>query len=495
MKFKYLITLAIGILLGICTFAQQRQITLDLQRVIAMASDSSLTAFRNKNMYLASYWTYRSYKAERLPSLALNLTPANYYRSLVSRYDSYSDMDVYRSQRSYSASGALSLSQNFDPLGGTFYVETSLDYLRYFGATTSTQFSAVPVIIGYRHSMFGYNEFKWDKKIEPMKFEKAKLEYLYNTESLASLAVSYFFSLAQAQSQYELAKEQAASCDSLLVIGERKYKLAAITKSDLLSLRLDVVNARNAISSAEVDMERASLALTSFLGIDRNSEIHIVLPGTPTPLSIDAKLALEMMHKNSYMILEKMQNVSEAERQLDMVKKSTRFNASVNASVGFNQQAEKIGDAYSNPTRKDIVSLSFTIPILDWGVGRGMRNNATNNLNVAKIDAQQKIMELEQDVIVTIDELRSRYNLIASAEEALILAEQVYKENKIRFSNGTCDITTLSQSQQRLLNAQNGYIDSMRNYWVCYYDLRKQTLYDFQMNISLSDIFDFNNLQ
>ena len=190
MKFKYLITLAIGILLGICTFAQQRQITLDLQRVIAMASDSSLTAFRNKNMYLASYWTYRSYKAERLPSLALNLTPANYYRSLVSRYDSYSDMDVYRSQRSYSASGALSLSQNFDPLGGTFYVETSLDYLRYFGATTSTQFSAVPVIIGYRHSMFGYNEFKWDKKIEPMKFEKAKLEYLYNTESLASLAVS-----------------------------------------------------------------------------------------------------------------------------------------------------------------------------------------------------------------------------------------------------------------------------------------------------------------
>lgn len=477
------------------SLAQNQHITLDLQRVIAMASDSSLTAFRNKNMYLADYWNYRSFKAQRKPSLTLNLNPATYNRSLISRYDSNSDMDVYREQRSYSASGALSLTQNFDPIGGSFFVETSLDYLRYFGASTYNQFSSVPFIVGYRHNMLGFNEFKWDKKIEPMKYEKAKLEFLYNTEGIASYAVNYFFALAQAQSQYKLAKEQAASCDSLLVIGERKYKIAAITKSDLLSLRLDVVNARNSITTAEVAMKRASLNLTSFLGIDRNTDIDIILPGRPSPISIDPNMALQMMHKNSYLILEKMQTVTEAEKQLDRVRKSTRFNATVNASVGFNQQAEKLGDSYSDPMRKDVIAVSLTIPLLDWGVGRGMRNNATNNLNVAKIDAQQKIMELEQDVIVTIDELQSRVNLIESAEEALILAEQVYKENTARFLNGTCDITALSQSQQRLLNAQNGYLESMRNYWVCYYDLRKQTLYDFQINESLSDIFDFNNLR
>lgn len=475
--------------------AQSRLLTLDLQRVIEMATDSSLTAFRNKNMYLADYWSYRSYKAERLPSLALNLTPATYNRSLVSRYDSNADMDVYREQRSYSASGSLVISQNFDPLGGTFFVQTSLDYLRNFGDATYNQFSAVPVVVGYRHNMFGFNEFKWDKKIEPMKFEKAKLEYLYNTESIASMAVGYFFSLAQAQSQYKLAKEQAASCDSLYVIGQRKYKIAAITKSDLLSLQLDVVNARNSVASAEVGMKRATLVLTSFLGIDRNTEIDLVLPGRPSAMNVDINNALQMMHKNSYMILEKMQNVAEAEKQLDRVKKSTRFNAMVNASVGFNQQAEEIKNAFDDPMRKDVVSVSLTIPLLDWGVGRGQRNNATNNLNVARIDAQQKIMELEQDVIVTIDELKSRVDLMSSAEEALVLAEQVYKENKIRFLNGTCDITALSQSQQRLLTAQNGYIESMYNYWSCYYDLRKQTLYDFQMNVSLSDMFDFNNMR
>ena len=40
--------------------AAQQQITLDLKRTIALANDSSLEAFRTKNMYLAGYWEYRT---------------------------------------------------------------------------------------------------------------------------------------------------------------------------------------------------------------------------------------------------------------------------------------------------------------------------------------------------------------------------------------------------------------------------------------------------
>ncbi len=65
----------------------QRSMVLDLQQTIAIANDSSLEAFRTKNMYLSSYWEYRSYRANRLPSLTLNLTPAQYYRDITRRYD------------------------------------------------------------------------------------------------------------------------------------------------------------------------------------------------------------------------------------------------------------------------------------------------------------------------------------------------------------------------------------------------------------------------
>ena len=73
-----------------------------------------------------------------------------------------------------------------------------------------------------------------------------------------------------------------------------------------------------------------------------------------------------------------------------------------------------------------------------------------------------------------------------SNEESLRLAKAVYEQNILNFQNGSCDITTLSSSQTRLLNAQNQYITSMRDYWSCYYEIRSQTLFDFITNSPLN---------
>lgn len=470
----------------IAATASSQELTLTLPQVIELAKDSSLTAFRYKNMYLASYWNFRTFKANRLPSLSLDIEPIVYNRQLVARYDSENDIDIYRQQKSYSASAGLTLTQNFDPLGGTFYVSTSLDYLRGFGDKTFNQYTAVPFIIGYRHNSFGYNQFKWDRKIEPMKFEKAKQEYLYNTELIAIQAVQYFFQLALSQAQYENAVAQKAKCDSLLIIGQMKFKIASITKSDLMTLQLDVLNAQNSIATAEVNVRRNMLRLTSFLGLDRNIKLSLVLPDNPPEISIDLDRAINLMHQNNYMILEKMQSVSEAEMNLDRIRKSNRLSAGVSASVGYNQEAEKLPDAYKNPMRRDVVSVSISVPLLDWGVRKGQKNQAANTLDIAKIEQAQKMDELEQNVINSIGELQTRYALLTTAVEALTLARDVYDQNVLNFQNGSCDITTLSASQSRLQSAQNQYITTMSDYWSCYYDIRSQTLFDFINNSPLN---------
>ena len=462
------------------------QLRLSLDDVIALAKDSSLTAFRYKNMYLANYWNFKSFKAQRLPSLTLDVQPVVYNRQLVSRYDSENDIDIYRQQKSYAASAGLTLTQNFDPLGGTFYVTTSLDYLRGFGDNTFNQYTAVPFIIGYRHNSFGFNQFKWDRKIEPLKFEKAKLEYLYNTELIAIQAVQYFFQLALSQAQYDNAVIQKDKCDSLYLIGQLKYNIASITKSDLMTLELDVLNAQNSIATAQVAVRRDMLRLTSYLGLDRNTQLQLILPEKPPNIAINYNAAIEMMHKNSYMILEKMQSVSEAEMNLDRIRKSNRVSAGISASVGYNQEAEELKDAYRDPMRRDVISVSISVPLVDWGVRKGQKNQAANALDIAKIDQAQKMDELEQNVINTVAEFNTRYDLLITAEESLRLAKAVYEQNILNFQNGSCDITTLSSSQTRLLNAQNQYITSMRDYWSCYYEIRSQTLFDFITNSPLN---------
>ena len=127
---------ALCVLCGESQLRAQKHLVLDLNRTISLANDSSLESFRTQNMYLSGYWEYRTYRANRLPSLTLDVTPAQYNRDITKRYDSGQDLDVYRTQQSYYAYGGLSVKQNFDLTGGTFYLESNLAYMRNFGGNT-----------------------------------------------------------------------------------------------------------------------------------------------------------------------------------------------------------------------------------------------------------------------------------------------------------------------------------------------------------------------
>ncbi len=492
MKLRIIEILLLSALLGTGGHAQTA-LKLDLEKTITMANDSSLLAFRYQNMYLSGYWEYRSYKAARLPSLTLNTTPAQYYRSITRRYDSQQNIDVYREQQMFSAGAGLSLSQNFDLLGGTFYVDTQLDYMYNFGDSKSSQFSTVPFRIGYQQDLLGYNAFRWDRKIEPLKFEKVKKQYLYNAESVSEEAVNYFFALAMAQADYKLAQDNVATADTLYAIGEQRKKIASISQADLVTLKLDKVNARNTLKNAEISRKRAMSALATFLNMDRNSYIEIDLPSRPRYIDVPADMAMTLARENNPTYLEQRQNVLEAERDVDRTKKESRFNASFNASVGFNQVADNIGDAYRDLLQQDLVSFSISVPLIDWGVRKGKYNMAKNNLNVVKIAARQEEISLEEDVMMTVSDFNVQQDMIASAEEALDLAEMAYDQTRKRFIIGKADINSLTLAQNRQQEAQKNYIQALQNYWLSYYKIRKLTLYDFEFGISLSERFDFEN--
>ena len=468
------------------------QITLNLQKAIEIANDSSLTAFRYQNMYLAGYWEYRTYKANRLPSMSLNLMPAQYYRYITQRYDSNQDVDVYREQQMFSASGGLSIQQNFDLTGGTFYIDSELEYMRNFGYTKSTQFSSIPIRIGYQQSLLGFNPFRWERKIEPLKFEKAKKTFLYNRESISEEVVRYFFALASAQADLELAKEQVASCDTLYKIGLQRQKIAAISRADLLTLQLDKVNAQNTLENAQITMKRAMTALALYLNLDKNTQIKLELPGKPKVLNISAEEALSKAQENNPTYLEQRQSVLEAEREVNRSKMESRFNASVNASIGFNQVANELNNAYRKPLQQDLVSVSVSIPLVDWGVRKGRLNMAKNNLNVTRIAARQQEQSVEEEVMMTVNDFNIQQRLINSAEEALDLAILAYEQTRQRFIIGKADVNSLTLALNRQQEAQKNYLSSLQNYWMNYYKIRKLTLHDFVSGFSLDiNIFNF----
>ena len=287
-----------------------------------------------------------------------------------------------------------------------------------------------------------------------------------------------------------MAKENLAASDTLLIIGERRFSIAAISQTDLLTLRLDKVNAENALENARIEIERARLSLATYLGLDSDTEIEVMLPGKPVAINIQEDRALEYARENSPAIMLKRQTVLEAQRDVNKTKVESMFNLSLNASVGFNQVARTFGEAYKHPLQQDLVSLSLSIPLVDWGVRKGKYNIARNNLNVAQIAARQEELSMEQDVVITIRDFNSRQRLVGSAAEALDLADRAYAQTLQRFIIGKADINTLTLSHSRQQEASKNYITSLQNYWLSYYKIRKLTLFDFELGVPISTEFD-----
>jgi outer membrane protein TolC len=485
---KYLLPFALCLLPVPCL---AQPLTLTLNRTIEIAADSSLQAFSAKNLYQASYWEFQSFKAARLPSLNLNMTPFQYYRDITRRYDSEEKVDVFLEQQSLYSSSNLSIRQNFDLTGGTFFIDSELGYMQNFNNDLyPKQFTTVPIRIGYSQQLFGFNAFKWEKKIEPLKYEKAKRQYLYDREAISETSTEYFFNLAMAQTEYDMAKDNVASSDTLYRIGQERHKIAAISQADLLTLRLDEVNAQNTLKNAEISLKRAMFGFVSYLNMDKETQIRLILPDRPKDLIIQADDALQQAKDHNPDLLKYKQELLEAEREVDRTQKSSVFDASFSASVGFNQVAADFAGVYSHPLQQDIVSFGFSIPLVDWGVRKGKANMARNNLNVTKISIQQRELSIEQEIVMTVNDFNIQQDMINSAEEAMQLANMAYNNTKERFIIGKADINSLTLSLNRQKEAQKNYILSLKNYWMSYYKIRKLTLFDFEKENSLSVMFD-----
>jgi len=189
---------------------------------------------------------------------------------------------------------------------------------------------------------------------------------------------------------------------------------------------------------------------------------------------------LAQAQRNNPQFLTLKQNILESRRTVDRTRKESYFNVSVNASVGFNQVADNFSDVWRNLLQQDMVAVSVSIPLVDWGVRKGRYNMARNNLSVVETSARQSEQSIEEEVIMTVNDFNVQGGIIQSAEEARRLAESAYEDTRARFIIGQSDINSLSLALNRKDAAQKNYIAALKNYWLSYYKIRRLTLFDFE---------------
>jgi outer membrane protein TolC len=471
--------------------AQQKQeLTLDLSldQAIELAQKQSIESFRSKNMYLSKYWEFRSYKASRLPGLVLRGTPLSYNESY--RLVETTEGDQYVKNNALTSTGTLSLSQNLALTGGTVSIQSSLQRIDDYQYDTR-KFVSRPYEIVLDQPLNGYNSFRWDAKIDPLKFEIAKRVLVQDLEDLALNAISNFFNAASAEINVKIAETNYQNADTLLRIGRGRFEIGTVTQDDLLDLELSFLNAKIELTKSKLNLRQTRIRLNSFLRLDENIVVKCLLPHSIPNMEVEFDKALDLAIANNPEQLSYEQMLLQANEAIARARSTSGLSASLTASLGVNQTSTTIDQAYQQPFDDYRgVGVTFRVPLLDWGYRHGQIQMAKSQRDVTDAQVQQARIDFEQSILQNIMEFNLQSAQVEIAAKADTIAQLGFDVTKQRFMIDKVDVIKLNSARNSLDAARRSYVDALRRYWNYYYTVRKMTLHDFTQEKNLMDDFD-----
>ena len=233
----------------------------DMSNAICIAREQSVEAKEARQSFISIYWAYRSYKASRLPSFNLYGGLMNFDRSLT-LMQSYED-GSFQYVNSYNLQNSLGLqvSQNLTFTGGTLSVYSDLSRIDQFGMDKSLTWYSQPVTVSYYQPLFTYNQFKWDKKIEPKEYEKGKRQYMESMELITINTVRAYHSLILARMNNDIATSNYANTGKMLSVARERQMLGSVTRDELLQLELRMLNDSISINETAVAVREAQMRL------------------------------------------------------------------------------------------------------------------------------------------------------------------------------------------------------------------------------------------
>ena len=484
----------IGILgLWGCVFnlfaGNEGQVTrLTLTDAIHLAQKRSVDAAVALNELKTAYWEYRTHKAEQLPEIIFTGTVPSYYKQY-SKYQQADGSYTYVSNNVLGMNGELSIEQNIALTGGKIALTSSLDFTRQLGHGAYSEFMSVPVGLTLTQPLFGVNDQKWKRRIEPVRYEEAKATYLANVEEVTVTTITHYFNLLLAKEVLTSCRQNLENANKLYEVAIAKRKIGQISEVELKRLRQSALQAKADQKEAGSNLNAMMFQLRSFLGLSESDTLDPVMPESVPDLHLDYQQVLNKAVENNAFTKNIRRRQLEADYDVATAK-GNRRSINLFASVGYTGQDQTLSRAYNSLRSNQIVEVGFSIPILDWGKRKGQVKVAESNREVIRSRIRQEQMDFNQNVFLLVENFNNQSEQLTIAAEVDALAESRYQVAIQTFLVGQIDLLDLSDAQNAKDLARQEHIQALYAYWKYYYDIRGITLYDFWNNRTLDAEFE-----
>ena len=461
------------VLLTLLPQGSRGQTPLTLDQAIRLAQDSAIAAFQSLQEYQSRQASYEAFEALRKPQLSLKVVP-NYTR-IVS--DPTRDYIYLRNFDILSTSAQVRLTQKVLPFGGEAYVGTQAAWSEFFREDASNhprRFVASPLLIGYSHTLLGYNPHRWEKQVEDQRLRAARQQHEYDLRCIAEEAATRYIRLACQQRILQLRQEELGLNDTLLAIAREKSTIAIVTLVELHAMEVQRQNSANLLAVARKDESEARTALASLLRLKQMpADLPLLeIPDMPPPARYTADEVVMLAKSNSPAYQHQLAELTEARHQEEKARKEQGVNVGLDINLGMQQVDKTFGDAYKDQRLYALGSVQVTIPLMDHGAAK-KRHAAAMAWGERQESALQEAERLlAEDATVTLQKQQDSRRMLESTEQTVRLAETMYYETVESYANGLCDINTYSLGQSRWVTAYTNYLTALEEFWTTHYHLQ-----------------------
>jgi len=474
---KYLLVILLILQIRISEAQVQK---LSLSEVVQLAKEQSVASKQAVTQKKTNFWQYRSFLADFKPQLSLTGTVPGFTNSYIQVVQP--DGTVSFKSVTYNNSLVnLALDQKIALTGGTIYVQQQMQRFDDFAGNTKS-YNGIPFEFGIDQPLFRFNKMKWDRKIEPLRYQEGNQKYIGDLEQVALSATGLYFDLLVAQVNLQIAEKNRSNNDTLYKIAGHKLELGKISQNDLLQLQMGLLTAQKDLASAQQSAAVSSLKLKMFLSSRDERELALDVPIELDEFEINPQKALDEAFANRADAITFQRKLLEADRDVVQAKKENGLNATLNATFGLSNQGPRPGDIYIKPQDREFVQLQFTLPIMTWGRNKARTEVAKANQEFAQQSVEQDKLTFEQEIFTQVTLLQMLQKQVKLTKLADQIAANRYQIAQDRFILSNLSVTDLGIAMQEKDRAKRDYILALRDYWESYYTLRLLTLYDFERN-------------
>jgi outer membrane protein TolC len=449
-----------------------------IEEVIHRAQTQSPAFKQTETTRETKYWVYRSFRTNYNPQVQMNsYGGGTLFSNSITQIRQPDGSFLYLPVNQINPGINFALQQPIQWTGGLIAVNSNYNYFKDISARY-TQWNGSPMNISLIQPLLSYNRYKWDKKIEPIRFEESKREYAEGMEQIGKDAVIFFFNVMVAQVNLQIANYNLVNNDTIYKIEQGRYNIGTTSEDKLLQVELQLLRSRQDVGLANLALQKTSLDLRTYIGLRNGESFTLILPDQIPTIEVSEDEAIEHAKQTRMDFVAFERRKLEAESQVAYVR-GQLYQVGINATYGLNNVGSTFNDLYRNPTKQQAANVTFNIPILDWGRRRAKMQTAYANKRFLDYAIAQDEVTFEQQILTTVRQFKMLYLQLEITKKSDEVALKRYNVAQNRYLIGKIDITNLNIALREKDDAKRSYITAIKDFWTAYFDLRKFTLYDF----------------